>query len=159
RWGKTVLCVNKLIDACLKNQLERPRYQYIAPLYRQAKQIAWDYLKYYSGPIPGMSYNESELRADFPNGGRVTLYGAANPDSLSGICSDGSVLDEPSQMNPKLWTEVIRPALSDRQGFAIFIGTPKGHNSFYDLLQKAKQDPEWYWAILRASETGVLPEH
>lgn len=159
RWGKTVLCINKLISSALKNQRDRPRFAYIAPLYKQAKTVAWDYLKHYTGVIPGTTFNESELRVDLPNGARIQLYGADNPDSLRGIYLDGVILDEYAQMNPKLWAEVIRPALSDRQGYAIFIGTPQGHNSFYDLYQRACEDPEWYGAMFKASETGILPPY
>ena len=66
-------------------------------------------------------------------GARIQLYGADNYDTLRGIYLDGVVLDEYAQMNPKMFSEVIRPALSDRKGYAIFIGTPKGKNDFYDL--------------------------
>lgn len=159
RFGKTVLCINKLINSAIKSTKDRPRYAYIAPLYKQAKTVAWDYLKHYTGVIPGTTFNESELRVDLPNGARIQLYGADNPDSLRGIYLDGVILDEYAQMNPKLWAEVIRPALSDRQGYAIFIGTPQGHNSFYDLYQRACEDPEWYGAMFKASETGILPPY
>lgn len=158
RWGKTVLCINKLISAALKNQKERPRYAYIAPLYKQSKAVTWDYLKHYTGVIPGVKYNESELRVDLPNGARITLYGADNPDSLRGIYLDGVVLDEFAQMSPKMWSEVIRPALADRLGWAIFIGTPMGHNAFYELLEYAKSQPNWYAAVFKASETGIIAQ-
>lgn len=156
RWGKTVLCINKLIAEALRCPKERPRFAYLSPFYRQSKTIAWDYLKHYTRPIPGVQYNESELRVDFPNGARITLYGADNPDSLRGIYLDGVVLDEFAQMSPKAWTEVLRPALADRKGWAIFIGTPMGHNAFYDLYQNAQSDTEWYAGMFKASETGVI---
>lgn len=159
RFGKTVLCINKLISSALKNTRERPRYAYIAPLYKQAKTVAWDYLKHYTHVIPGTTFNESELRVDLPNGARIQLYGADNPDSLRGVYLDGVILDEYAQMNPKMWSEVIRPALSDRVGYAIFIGTPKGHNAFYDMYQRALQDPEWYGAMFKASDTGIVAKH
>ena len=113
-------------------QRENARVAYLAPLYRQAKSVAWDYVKHFTRPIPGVKYNEQELRADFPNGARIQLYGCDSPDSLRGIYLDSVVLDEYAQMSPRVWTEVIRPALSDRRGKAIFIGTPMGHNQFYD---------------------------
>ncbi len=156
RFGKTVLCVNELIDRALANRRPRPRYGYIAPLYRQAKQVAWDYLKFYTSPIPGARANESELRVDLPGGRRIQLFGADNPDALRGIYLDGVVLDEYAQMSPRVWTEVLRPTLADRIGFAIFIGTPKGRNAFHDLYQQALGDPAWYAALHRASETGVV---
>lgn len=158
RFGKTVLCVNHLIDRCLRNTLERPRFHYVAPLYKQAKTVAWDYVKAYSLPIPGTVANESELRIDFPHGGRIQLLGGDDPDKLRGIYSDGIVLDEASQMPRSLWTEVIRPALADRKGWAIFIGTPQGHNFFYELYQAALEDPDWFAALYKASETGIVDE-
>ncbi len=156
RFGKTVLCINELIDHALRDTQERPRYAYLAPLYKQAKQVAWDYLKEYTRPIPGMTANEAELRVDLPNGARVQLFGADNPDALRGIYLDGVVLDEYGQMRPNLWTEVLRPALSDRKGWAIFIGTPKGRNAFHDIYEFAQSDPSWFSAMYKASETNVV---
>ena len=157
RFGKTVLCVNELIDHAIRARRPRPRFAYIAPFYRQAKRVAWDYLKHYSRAVPGRKVSETELRVDFPNGARIQLYGADNPDSLRGIYLDGAVLDEYAQMNPDLWGEVIRPALADREGWAIFIGTPKGHDAFWRLYGAARDDRAWYAALFPASETGVLP--
>lgn len=158
RFGKTVLCINELIDRALRNRLDRPRYAYLAPYYRQAKAVAWDYLKAYTAPIPGVEKNEAELRVDLPNEARIQLFGADNYDALRGIYLDGVVLDEYAQMPPKAWSEVIRPALSDREGFAVFIGTPKGRNAFCDLFEAARRDPAWFAMLYRASETGVLPK-
>ena len=79
----------------------------------------------------GATAHESELRVDYPNGGQVRLYGADNPDAMRGIYLDGVVLDEYADMDPRVWSEIIRPALADRQGWAVFIGTPKGRNAFY----------------------------
>ena len=87
----------------------------------------------------GASINESELRVDLPNKGRVKLYGADNPDALRGIYLDGVVLDEPAQIDPTLWPEIIRPALADRQGWAVFVGTPKGRNAFYEVWRRAEK--------------------
>lgn len=156
RFGKTVLCINQLIKSAIECERDRPRFAYIAPLYRQAKQAAWDYLKYYTRPIPGMEAFESELRVDLPGGRRVQLFGADNPDAIRGIYLDGAVLDEYAQIPPKLWPEVIRPALTDRQGWATFIGTPKGRNSFCELYEAAKVNPAWYAAMFKASETGII---
>lgn len=130
---------------------------YIAPLYSQAKAVAWDYLKYYTKDIPGVRTYENELRADLPTGGRVQLFGADNPDSLRGSYFDEVVLDEYAQMRPKLWPEVIRPMLADRQGGATFIGTPMGRNEFWELWQKGRKTPDkWFAFMLKASESGIL---
>ena len=160
RGGKTVSRVNELIKGALTCTKDRPRFAYIAPFLKQAKAVAWDYVKHYSTPLisMGATFNESELRADFPNGAQVRLYGADNPDSLRGIYLDGVVLDEYGIMDPGIWT-VVRPALSDRLGWADFIGTPNGHNDFYDTWQKAKANPEeWFAAVHKASETKLIPQ-
>jgi hypothetical protein len=158
RFGKTVLCINELIKKAVTCQREAPRYAYIAPLYRQAKQVAWDYLKHYTAPIPGRKANESELRVDLPGDIRIQLFGADNPDALRGIYMDGVVLDEYAQMSPRLWGEIIRPALADREGWAIFIGTPMGHNAFWEIYEQAQSTEGWYAALYKASATGVLDE-
>lgn len=154
RAGKTVACINELIKAVILCDKPDPRFAYIAPQFNQAKDIAWGYLQRYAGVIPGVAFNESELRADFPNGGRIRLYGADNPDRLRGLYLDGVILDEPADMKPRLWPEVVRPALSDRQGWAVFIGTPKGKNDFWRLWSEA--DHEWFRLSLKASETKLL---
>ena len=156
RFGKTVFVINEAIKQAVTCKLKAPRFAYIAPFYKQAKNVAWDMLKYYCQPIPNIVFNESELKADFPNGARISLYGGDNPDSLRGIYLDGVMMDEYAQMSPRLWAEIIRPAISDRKGWAIFIGTPKGHNNFFDLYQEVKDDENWYVKVHRASETNYI---
>lgn len=156
RFGKSVLAVNHLIRAALTCPRERPRLAYIAPTYRQAKAVAWDYLKHFAGVIPGAQFNESELRADFTNGGQVRLYGADNPDALRGLYLDGAVLDETGLMQTRVWSEVVRPALADRAGWALFIGTPNGQNLFWELRNAAASSPGWRLFEFRASESGVI---
>lgn len=167
RFGKTVFAVNEMIDQGLRlytsRKLQRPRYAYIAPTYGQAKKISWDYFKAFTANIPGVSINEAELRIDISLFGdptntlRFQLFGAENPASLKGIYLDGLILDEYAEMSPKTWTEALRPALSDRKGWCIFIGTPKGRNHFFDLHEYAKESPDnWYTRIYKASETGVI---
>lgn len=158
RAGKTVACVNDLIKeaaCCIK---PNPRFAYIAPQLNQAKDIAWSYLLEYTECFgPDRKINASELWIELPNNNaRIRIYGADNPDRLRGIYLDGCVLDEFGDMNPTVWSQVIRPALSDRKGWAIFIGTPKGKNVFYDLWQNAEEDEDWSRLMLKASETGLL---
>lgn len=156
RFGKTVYELNAMIRLALECPLERPQYAYISPYLKQSKAIAWDYLLHYTAPIPGRKVNQSELRVDLPNGARIRLYGADNPDALRGIYLDGVVMDEYAQIQPSLFPEVIRPALSDRKGWADFTGTPKGQNHFYDLYLRALSQPDWKVSIFRASETGIV---
>jgi len=150
------LAINELIKGALTCELERPRFAYIAPFHKQAKQIAWDYAKHYSKVIPGVKFNEAELRIDYPNSGRLQLFGADNPDSLRGLYLDGVVLDEYGDMSPRLFTEVVRPALSDRKGWAIFIGSAKGGTTFHELYENVKDKEDWFVRVYKASETGVI---
>lgn len=156
RMGKTVSAINHLIKDAVLNTKEAPRYAYIAPTYGQAKRVAWDYLCKYVRPLGGTA-NISELRVDFM-GRRIQLYGSDNPDSLRGQYFDGVILDEIGDQNPKIWTEILRPALADRMGWCLFIGTPKGQNHFKDLRDRAEDTPEWGLLEFKASETKLVPE-
>lgn len=156
RWGKTVWAINHLLRDAMTSTKPESRYAYFAPFLKQAKSIAWDYLKHFSRPIPNIGINETELRVDYPNGARIRLLGADNPDSQRGVYLDGVVLDEYAQMAPGMFSEILRPALSDRQGWAVWMGTPKGRNHFYDLYEHASTDTDWHVALYRASETGIL---
>lgn len=166
RFGKTVLCLNEIIDRGLRNPLHRPQYAYLAPTYGQAKKVAWEELKRYSQMIPGVQYHETELKCTIKRpamGDEVVIYlmGTENYDAIRGMYLDGVVLDEAADMNPEIWGKVIRPLLQDRKGWAIFISTPKGQNFLYELYMRAKElgvENGWFAALMRASETGVFTE-
>ena len=148
RFGKTILAINALIDSAIRSKKVLPKYGYIAPQRNQAKMIAWDYLKYYTRNFPGIKVNESELKVTFlHNSASVTLYGADNPDSIRGGYYDGVVLDEEADMKPDMWTKVVWPMITDRQGWVLFIGTPKGQNQFYNKYNAALKDPDWFAGI------------
>lgn len=157
RAGKTVACVNELIKAALTDSRSGQLYAYVAPFYAQAKGVAWDYLKEFSRPIPGVSTNEAELRIDYPNGNRIQLFGADNADRMRGLAFSGIVADEFGDWKPSVWGYVIRPALADRNGWAVIIGTPKGRNQFWVTYQNALTDPDWLALRIKASESGILP--
>jgi phage terminase large subunit len=158
RCGKTVACINDTIKRAIECPKPNPRYAYLAPTYAQAKEVVWGYLKQYAEPILA-DVNESELRVDLINGARIRLHGADNPDRLRGIYLDGIVLDEYASMKPSVWGEVIRPALSDRQGWATFIGTPKGRTGLWDIWEEARKAPDrWFRLMLKVSDTHILPE-
>jgi len=158
RFGKTVMAVNHLLRDAIMSGKPNPRYAYLAPTYRQAKNVAWDYLKQFAGAIPGVRFNETELRCDLPNGSRISLLGAENPDSLRGIYLDGCVIDEVADTPESVFPEILRPALSDRQGYCVFVGTPRGTNAFYDYYELAASNDDWVAAVYKASETGILPD-
>jgi hypothetical protein len=157
RCGKTVSCINELIYKALIEGKEDGRYAYVAPYYSQAKNIAWDYLLRFSKPVMAKA-NQSELWVELINGARIRLFGADNADSLRGLYLDGIVLDEYADMRPRIWGEIIRPLLADRLGWAVFIGTPKGHNAFWDVYSNALKLDNWYAKTLRASQTGLLAD-
>jgi phage terminase large subunit len=156
RAGKTVACINDLIGRALALPRPNGQFAYVAPYLTQAKEAAWDYLKRYAG-LALCDKSESELWIGLANGARIRVHGADNPNRLRGTYLDGVVLDEYADMRPSVWGEVIRPMLTDRQGWATFIGTPKGRNAFYQLWHHAQRDPAWYAAMLKASATGLLP--
>jgi len=158
RAGKTVMAINHMLKAALTNKYLNPRYAFISPYRLQGKATAWDYIKQFAGKIPGTKFNESELRCDLANGARITILGAENDQAIRGISLDGCVFDETQSIKPTIFPEVIRPALADRKGWCIFIGTPKGRNNFYQLYQSAIKNPKWYACTYKASETQILDD-
>lgn len=156
RMGKTVSAILQLIHSALLNNNKHPRYAYIAPTYSQAKRVAWDYLIDYSRPL-NATVNIAELRVDFM-GRRISLYGSENADSLRGQYFDGVILDEVGDQDPKIWNEILRPAISDRAGWCLFIGTPKGNNHFREFKDRALATDGWKFLEFKASDTGILSD-
>lgn len=159
--GKTVCAVNHLIKMATKNKRLYARYFYVAPFLKQAKLIAWDYLKRYARNIPGVKILEGELCVQFASGACIWVCGADNPDALRGTYADGVVLDEYAQIKPDVFTEIIRPMLLSREGWAVFMGTPKGQNSFFELFNRAQKNAQkepdvWWVGVYRAGESGVI---
>jgi hypothetical protein len=166
RFGKTVFAINHIIQKLLTNKLNRPQYAYIAPEKSQAKKVAWEYLKEYTSFLPGVQYFESELKCEIQltnkTKGVIYLEGAENPDRLRGMYFDGVILDEVAQMPKSIWTEIVRPALSDRGGWSLFIGTPKGKNYFKELYEYASNADMiadgWSSFMYKASESNVIAD-
>jgi phage terminase large subunit len=163
RCGKTVACIMDLIDRALSLKVPKGappgRFAYVGPLLGQAKEVAWPYLTRFAGPVLARPPNESELWVEVIGGARIRIHGSDNPDRLRGVYLDGVILDEFADMAPSVWGSVVRPMLADRQGFAVFIGTPKGRNGFWQIVETAGQFPDrWFRAILPASATGILNE-
>lgn len=144
RWGKTSLAQRELARAA---RYPDRRVWYIAPSYRMAKQIVWDSLKSRLYSLNWISKtNESDLSVRLRNGSQIALRGADNPDSLRGVFLDFVVFDEFAFIDEKAWTEVIRPALSDRRGHAMFISTPMGRNWAFDLYNRGQTESSTDWA-------------
>lgn len=161
RAGKTVARINKLIREAINCRKSNPRFAYLAPYYIQAKDIAWNYLKQYAAPaLRNRAPNESELSITFPhNNATIRLYGADNAERLRGLYFDGLAADEAQDIRPSVLTQIILPALSDRQGWLDLSGTPKGWgNLLGETYKRAQDDPEWFVQVLRASQTGLIPQ-
>lgn len=160
RAGKTVALVNDILYGALQCPLRKPQLAYIGPTYTQAKRIAWQYLKDYAEPYLSRPPQESELKITLKNEASIFVLGADNPDALRGMYLDGTVNDEYAFWRPSVFSQVIRPALSDRNGWSVFASTPKGKNVFYDVHAdpKNQQDPkEWFKMTLQASTSGIIP--
>ena len=155
RAGKTVLAIQELIKRVLLCDKPNAYGAYICPTYKQAKMVAWTMLKDSMSAIPGVAFNEVELRADLQDK-RIQLLGAESYDRLRGIFLDFVVLDEYALMPSAAWGTVIRPALADRQGRALFISTPRGHNAFYELYREAEEMPDWYTRRLKYTDTNII---
>ena len=156
RGGKTVLAIMLLVSKALRASTQAPRFAYIAPEKAQAKRVAWDMLKRYATVVPGTKVSEVELWVEFPNGARINVDGADDPDRMRGIYLDGCVLDEVADMKPIVWGEVVRPALSDRKGWVLFIGTPKGLNLLSELYAAAQDKPDWFCARYTINDTQAI---
>ena len=157
RFGKTFLSTAEILNAALSGK-DRNVW-YVAPTYKAAKEIAWEML--IKGiPIEYINKtNESSLTLRLLNGSTISLKGAEKPDNLRGRALDFCVLDEFADMRKEAWYEVIRPSLSDRQGGALFIGTPKGRNHFYELYGKGKDGDEGWTAFQYTTlEGGNVPQ-
>lgn len=158
RAGKTVACINDIIDKAIQCKKFMPRFSYVGPQYKQVKALAWDYLKHYAKPLLAGPPMESELKVRLINGAEIRLFGADNPDALRGLYHDGVILDEYGDMSPRVFNEIILPALLDRKGWVVFIGTPKGPNHFKTVWKEASRDPMWFHFMLKASESGILDQ-
>lgn len=157
RAGKTVAAVNDTLKRAL---LKKGDYAYIAPYRAQAKAVAWDYIKRYAHDVKE-SANEAELIVKLRTGSTMRLFGADNADAMRGLGFDGVYLDEYGDFRPSVWGNVIRPTLSDRLGWAVFAGTPKGHNQFHDIYRVAS-DPrnteDWFCLMLKASASRLIAD-
>ncbi len=157
RAGKTEWGVMEAVDCALVTTLPDALFVYMAPFLKQAKAIAWGRIKHYARQVPGTEVNESELWVRFKhNGARVQINGADNPDALRGLRLDGAIIDEVAQTKPEVWNEIVQPALSDRMGWACFIGTPHGVNLFSDLFYRAQTLPDWRSALYTVFDTDSL---
>jgi hypothetical protein len=156
RFGKTYLA---LVELCRAAWGPGRLVWYVGPTYKQAKRIAWKALKKMTQPYWASTPNESALRIELVTGGTICVCGADNYDSLRGDGLDFVVVDESASTKPGVWPEVLRPALADRQGKALFIGTPQGFDDFHKLFEAAQDLPDWQTFQFTTAEGGnVSPE-
>ena len=166
RFGKTTLAAIELVISALGAKAvpgkKPPEFWYVAPSYRQAKMICWSLIKQLIPREMNVRYNEAELSVVFPNGVMIALKGADNENSLRGIGLSGCVIDEYACIydNYSVLNEVIRPALADEKGWILFIGTPKGKDSFYDLYEKGQRGEEDHksWKFTTLDNPFIDPE-
>lgn len=160
RAGKTELAIMELIDKAMKFDKPLGFFVYVAPFLKQAKAIAWSRLKQKIEPLRlqnAIDVNEGDLQVTFKhNGAIIRLFGGDNPDAMRGLRIDGSVIDEVAQIKPEVWMDILQPALSDRLGWAMFIGTPSGINLFSELYYKAAELSDWNASRYTVYDTEAL---
>lgn len=155
--GKSTLAINEIIKRAFSI---KGTYFYIAPTYRQAKMIAWDMIQNYLPAKLIAKKNENELSILLINGSKISLKGADSPDSLRGVSLNGVIMDEYATMNTNVWNEIIQPTLTRTDGWAIFIGTPRGKGHFYEMFKMGtRAEPNnWRSWQLSAHKSGILPQ-
>lgn len=166
RFGKSYFSLSETLKKCFECELPNPRYFIISATYSQVKKIHWDNLKFLTKNIKGTTYHETELRCDMVGGRRIQLLGAdgSSVENLRGIYADGVILDETQLLHRDLLNKVLRPALVDRHqmdkksGWMIAIGTPSGHNFFYDLYMKNKGQKNWFVKKYTVEDTKIIPK-
>ncbi len=160
RAGKTEMALAELVDKALKCSHPLPLFAYLAPFLSQARGIAWARLKAKVEPLrrrSAVDIREADLAIVFAhNGAVIRLWGADNPDALRGVRLDGCVIDEVAQIKPEVWTDILQPALSDRLGWAMFIGTPNGINLFSELYFGASGKADWNAARYTVDDTEAI---
>ncbi|OUU23256.1 MAG: hypothetical protein CBB97_13660, partial [Candidatus Endolissoclinum sp. TMED37] len=154
----TLFSIYSMIE---KATMPDSRVWYVTSSYRAAKQICWDQLKailYPTGFIDKI--NEADLSIRLINGSQIVLRGSDQPDSLRGVSLDFVCIDEAAYCDPRVWTEVLRPTLSDRGGSATFISSPQGRDWFYDLYMRGQnpEEPQWQSWQFTTLQGGNVPK-
>jgi hypothetical protein len=152
----------ELLDHALQFKEDLGMFFYVAPFLKQAKAIAWSRLKQRIEPMRQhgvVDVNEADLSCTFKhNGAVIRIFGGDLPNAMRGVRLDGCVIDEVAQIKPEVWTDILQPALSDRLGWALFIGTPSGINLFSELYFKAKEYDDWWSSRYTVYDTNSIDE-
>lgn len=155
RFGKTYLSIGQLLIWAMRQP--GGLFWYVTSTYKAAKRIAWKSLREMAPPEIVTQVNHSELTVKLVNGATISLMGADSPDSLRGSSLSGCVIDEAAYVNPRVWTEVVRPSLSDQVGPCWHITTPAGFNHFHELWETVEGDPTWSRFSFTTLQGGQVP--
>jgi len=156
RWGKTTLAVYYLVKAALQNPDPKEWVFYVAPTFQQAKDVIWQTLLEIAHPvIKNLRSNEGIV--ELVNGCRIGIKGSDRPENMRGVGLFFVVIDEYADMRPYVWEEILSPALAKSQGEAVFIGTPKGRNHFWDMINEQKDDPDWGYHFFKTTDNPFIP--
>ena len=154
RWGKTVLSLMYLLkDAFHQGE----RRWFITPTYRQGKMIVFPILRQMFSGFVGAKLNESDMSVVFDNGAELAVKGADNEHNLRGVELTKCVMDEMAYIKPHVWEEIIYPMLATTQGSVLFIGTPNGYDTMYDLYSKGQSEPDWKSWQFKTIDGGFVP--
>lgn len=157
RFGKSRLAAWELLIHALQST-DKDVF-YVAPTYQQASDIMWSMLKELGHEVIKMAYEQTKVLL-LINGRKIFLKGADRPDTLRGVGLAFLVIDEYADIKPMVWEQILRPALADVQGGAMFIGTPKGRNHFYELFKYADtgKDEEWSTHHFTSYDNPLIPK-
>lgn len=156
RSGKSKTALN---DQIRKTQIVKGIYYYVLPTYRQAKQTVWDNLIKEHLPLEIVDKkNDSELAIYYKNGSIQRFVGSEDYDKHRGVNAIDVVFDEYSEQHEEIWTAIFQPILRENGGTATFVFTPKGKNHAWQLIQKARDNKEWFVSILGVKDTNTFSE-
>lgn len=155
RFGKTYLSIGQLLIWAMNTP--GGLFWYVTSTYKAAKRIAWKTLREMAPPEIVTTVNHTELTIRLINGATISLMGADSPDSLRGSSLSGCVIDEAAYVNPRVWTEVVRPSLSDQVGPCWHITTPAGFNHFHQLWETVEHDEAWSRFSFTTLQGGQVP--
>lgn len=156
RWGKSRMAAMSLLKEGLENTDPTKHVFYVAPTFQQAKDVMWQMLMEIGRPvIKNIRQNEGQIQ--LVNDVWVHLKGSDRPETLRGVGLKFVAIDEYADMKPDVWELIIRPALADVRGRALFIGTPKGRNHFHKLVTNAVGNSDWAVFRFKSKDNPFLP--
>ena len=154
RWGKTILSLMYL----LKDPFHQgERRWFITPTYKQGKMIVFPILRQMFSGFAGAKLNETEMSVMFDNGAELSVKGADNENALRGVELTKCVMDEMAYIKPHVWEEIVYPMLATTKGSVLFIGTPNGYDTMYDLYSRGQSESDWKSWQFKTIDGGFVP--